>query len=439
MHRIEIKNFGPIKHFEAELKDLMFFIGPQASGKSTISKIIFFCRKLPDELLSSFENMVKEELDHFPRLIDIVYLYLGQSARVYFGEIEGKFIYYINSQYSVHFQRSAENIEIFMSKSLEEQLNPLLEQFKLFKQATQTTINYQEIVAAQRIFSTNIRAKLLELFADNHFNTFIPAGRAGVARLAKQPIQLNNGRIVMSDSIPDPTVAMFLYLLSVAKNSSSTSIEQWLETAKRAGGFFDMDAELFSLAVNKVKNILKGEYRYEKLSEMVWLFFDGKTIDLERTSSGQQEVVWILYIILKLLLEKRSVFIVIEEPEAHLFPETQNQLVEFFGLFANAKPDNQLLITTHSPYILTALNNLIYAYQVGQKNPEAVNQLIPKQFWIDPRRVAAYFVENGTVRSIMDDELQHINAEEIDRASDLTNSLHEQLLEVELAGESDGM
>jgi len=39
----------------------------------------------------------------------------------------------------------------------------------------------------------------------------------------------------------------------------------------------------------------------------------------------------------------------------------------------------------------------------------------------------------------MDDELQHINAEEIDRASDLTNSLHEQLLEVELAGESDGM
>jgi len=93
-------------------------------------------------------------------------------------------------------------------------------------------------------------------------------------------------------------------------------------------------------------------------------------------------------------------------------------------------------VTTHSPYILTALNNLIYAYQVGQKNPDEVNTLIPKQFWIDPRRVSAYFVENGTARSIMDEELQHINAEEIDRASDLTNSLHEQLLEIELFGES---
>jgi len=368
MHRIEIKNFGPIKHFEAEINDLMFFIGPQASGKSTISKIIFFCQRLPDELLSSFENMVEEELEHFPRLIDIVYLYLGQSAR------EGKFIYYINSQYSVHFQRSAGNIEIFMSKSLEEQLNPLLEQFKLFKQATQSTINYQEIVAAQPIFLINIRAKLFELFADNHLGVFIPAGRAGVARLARQPTQFTNGKIVISDSTPDPTIAMFLYLLRVAKNLSSTPIEQWLETAKRAGGFFDMDAELFSLTVNKVKNILKGEYRYERQLEMAWFIFDGKAIDFERASSGQQEVVWILYIVLKLLLEKRSVFLVIEEPEAHLFPETQNQLVEFFGLFANAKPDNQLLVTTHSPYILTALNNLIYAYQVGQKNPEAVNQ-----------------------------------------------------------------
>jgi len=433
MHRIEIKNFGPIKYFEAELKDLMFFIGPQASGKSTISKIIFFCRRLPDLLLSSFEKAVEKELARFPLLIDIVYLHFKRSAGAYFGEIEGSFVYHINSQYSVHFQLSAKNTEVFMSESLEAQLNPLLEQLKLFKQETQTTINYQEIVAAQRIFSTNIRAKLFELFADNRFNMFIPAGRAGIAALARQPPANVRGEIL------DFTVELFLHLLHLVRNSSSIPIEQWLEVAKRSGRFFDISPELFGLTVEKVKRILKGEYRYQPQSMTEWLIFDGKAIDFAHASSGQQEVVWILYILLKLLLEESSVFVVIEEPEAHLFPETQNQLVEFFGLFANAKPDNQLLITTHSPYILTALNNLIYAYQVGQKNPEAVNQLIPKQFWIDPRRVAAYFVENGTVRSIMDDELQHINAEEIDRASDLTNSLHEQLLEVELAGESDGM
>lgn len=429
MHRIEIRNFGPIKHFEAEINDLMFFIGAQASGKSTISKIIFFCQRLPDLLLSSFEKTVDKELARFPRLIDIVYLHFKRSAGAYFGEIEGAFVYHINSQYSVHLQLSAENMEVFMSESLEAQLNPLLEQLKLFKQETQTTINYQEIVAAQRIFSTNIRAKLFELFADNRFNMFIPAGRAGIAALARQPA---NVRV----EILDFTVELFLHLLHLTKNLSSTSVEQWFETVERSGRTLDIDRELFSLAVNKVKSILKGEYRYEKSSMTEFLVFDGKAIDFARASSGQQEVVWILYTLLKLLLENNSVFTVIEEPEAHLFPETQNQLVEFLGLFANAKPDNQLLVTTHSPYILTALNNLIYAYQVGQKNPEEVNTLIAKQFWIDPRRVSAYFVENGTARSIMDEELQHINAEEIDRASDLTNSLHEQLLEIELSGES---
>jgi len=140
---------------------------------------------------------------------------------------------------------------------------------------------------------------------------------------------------------------------------------------------------------------------------------------------------------LESLLREPLCFYVIEEPEAHLFPETQNQLVEFLGLFANAKPDNQLLITTHSPYILTALNNLIYAYQVGQQNPAEVSQLIPKHFWIDPRRVAAYFVENGTARSIMDEELQHIKAEEIDNASTLTNELYDQLLDIKVDGETE--
>jgi len=431
MHRIEIKNFGPIKHFEADITDLMFFIGPQASGKSTISKIIFFCRSLHNNVFYYFASETTlEELTQSPRLVDIFYKHIEKQAKAYFGEIEGEFTYHLNSQHSVQVKLSAKNSTITLTESLEAQLNTLLEEVKFFKRETQATIKYQEIVTAQQIFTVNIQTRLSELFEGNRFYMFIPAGRNGVAMLARLPKKVK---------IFDPTIEGFLENLQVAKELLHISIEQWLEATKRSGKFFDRDAELFLLAIEKAKSILKGEYRYHHQSMTELLIFDGKTIDFSRASSGQQEVVWILYILLKLLLQDGSVFSVIEEPEAHLFPETQNQLVEFLGLFANAKPDNQLLVTTHSPYILTALNNLIYAYQVGQKNPDEVNALIAKQFWIDPRRVSAYFVENGTARSIMDEELQHINAEEIDRASDLTNSLHEQLLEVELAGESDGM
>ena len=51
MQKIEIKNFGPIKELKLEIKDFMLFIGPQASGKSTIAKTIFFFKSLSDDLV----------------------------------------------------------------------------------------------------------------------------------------------------------------------------------------------------------------------------------------------------------------------------------------------------------------------------------------------------------------------------------------------------
>ena len=51
MERLEIRNFGPIKNEALIIKDFMVFIGPQASGKSTISKSIFFFKSLRDDLI----------------------------------------------------------------------------------------------------------------------------------------------------------------------------------------------------------------------------------------------------------------------------------------------------------------------------------------------------------------------------------------------------
>ena len=47
----------------------------------------------------------------------------------------------------------------------------------------------------------------------------------------------------------------------------------------------------------------------------------------------------------------------VEEPEAYLFPVAQKQIIDF-------------AITTHSPYILSSLNNLLYAYNLGADKSE---------------------------------------------------------------------
>jgi predicted ATPase len=46
MPRIKIQNFGPLKNVDLEIKDLLLFIGPQASGKSTIAKLIYFFKSI---------------------------------------------------------------------------------------------------------------------------------------------------------------------------------------------------------------------------------------------------------------------------------------------------------------------------------------------------------------------------------------------------------
>lgn len=53
MQTITIKNFGPIVEIiDLPINDFMVFIGPQASGKSTIAKAIYFFKQLREEFLT---------------------------------------------------------------------------------------------------------------------------------------------------------------------------------------------------------------------------------------------------------------------------------------------------------------------------------------------------------------------------------------------------
>ena len=91
------------------------------------------------------------------------------------------------------------------------------------------------------------------------------------------------------------------------------------------------------------------------------------------------------------------------------------------------KGDNQLFINTHSPYVLTALNNLIFAYQVAEVLPERADEIakiIPKEQWLNPDDVAAYYVgedekgEKGGIHSIFNRKTGLIGQNELDEISE---------------------
>ena len=62
------------------------------------------------------------------------------------------------------------------------------------------------------------------------------------------------------------------------------------------------------------------------------------------------------------LLEGKPSCIILEEPEAHLYPDSQKYMAEALATFAHV--GSQVIVTTHSPYILGEFNNLLYAAEI---------------------------------------------------------------------------
>ena len=89
---------------------------------------------------------------------------------------------------------------------------------------------------------------------------------------------------------------------------------------------------------------------------------------------------------------------------------------------------HKIIITTHSPYILSAFNNLLYAYQVSAKT-KSVAHVINEKFWIDSKSTAVYFMSEA--ESIIDKELQLIKAEIIDSASQIINDEYNKLFDMD--------
>lgn len=56
MAKLVIQNFGPIRRCKIEEKRFMILTGAQASGKSTIAKVIFFFRTVAEDLIQQIRT-----------------------------------------------------------------------------------------------------------------------------------------------------------------------------------------------------------------------------------------------------------------------------------------------------------------------------------------------------------------------------------------------
>ncbi len=129
-------------------------------------------------------------------------------------------------------------------------------------------------------------------------------------------------------------------------------------------------------------------------------------------------------------LARAGDFLVIDEPEMNAHPGAQLAIMELLAMLVNA--GLQITLTTHSPYIVDHLNNLIEAAKLPEDAQESVRprfKLQNRDAFLHPDKVAVYhFGEDGQVRDVFDRELLTLDTSTFSQESNYLSELYGEIL-----------
>ena len=156
---------------------------------------------------------------------------------------------------------------------------------------------------------------------------------------------------------------------------------------------------------SSIQNTNKTRYRATALGgkEIITQVEKGLDIDLYNASSSIKQLApLLLYLRYR---AKENDLLIIDEPEMNLHPESQAKLLEVLAMLVNHGVN--VLLTTHSPYLLAHLNNLAQADGTSQavrnrqskslylKNPDSLLRM---------DQVSAYEMKDNQLQSLKDED-----------------------------------
>ena len=451
--RLEITNFGPIESASIEIRPTLILIGQQASGKSTIAKLIYYFQTLPSDFFSRFYQSNEGKVDTTRDLIipirEKFYDFFGSTFHLPDFEIT---YYYEDNRFLTLSLTTKKKINARFSDSFfsQKDLNELRGYKKMLLQLKAELNNIDNV--AKRVALDDRHLNYLHLLADkinvlfhNEHNDslFILAGRnatIGYSETFENILQQNIQKNIEEQGhrafqAKEQTIDETLML------SFMQRVVKMRQTFINLGNFEGMISHAserlkpqLKLANRLIREVLHGQYSNSEYGERI--VHPGKGyVYLKNASSGQQESIRILQDAFLSIYQGNKLLRIVEEPEAHLFPDSQMSTIQLLILMLNRTASNNLILTTHSPYTLTVINNLIYAAKVGARHPRQANAIIRKELWLPSEKVSAYLLQDGKSSDIMDTELGEIKAELIDGISDVINSQYDRLLELDNTNE----
>jgi predicted ATP-dependent endonuclease of OLD family len=406
MQRIIVKNFGPLVDIDLEIKDFMVFIGPNASGKSTLTKLIYFFNAIPELMEKSLvENFTAINSGIVHGLNAIFWNFHSFSLSPQFNQ-DTLIKFYFSEKIFIELVYSPEstiNFEPIFNGDLIEtfgQIETLRDYFlsKLPNNFIDNNVASKEFLDVRY----NFKFEISKIFTGKFFNN-----------IESDKVYIPEGRSIASESYDQNSYIKKNYLdyLADTKYFFSKNLEK---------GFDDQ----ITNEILKGKPLKTGENNYGLMLE------NKNIVPFNLISSGQKESFWLVLILKNLQQKIKAKQIIIEEPETHLFPDSQKTLIELITLIANQK-NNKVIITTHSHYILGAINILINAFRIGQLHAEKVEKVIPKNLWLDKDKILIAYLRNGKLEDIYSESAEMFDHDVLTKTSAELNSNFDKLMEIE--------
>ena len=394
MATIAIKNIGPLADTGViELKQFNIFIGKQSTGKSTLMKILCFCQWVEKKIMTGDDKAVVSNYTHYTRFLKEMKQFHRLNDSFFTSRSE---IHYQGECITIDYVGSNKNVKINRLYNFEEKRHNT----KLCFIPSERNLT-SAIKNVDRAYKSNDNDVLFNhIFewseAKEHTSENNPADLSIVGEMdyfydkatASDIIRLKDKRIRISPFYASSGVQSILPIIVMID-------------------YFTRDIFLNSTEMNRID-----------VSEIFRRI---------RANAAKNEDIASLLNTLPQLYNYQNTRLFIEEPEQNLFPESQKALIEYIVRCINrtvkytkSKIRSSVVLTTHSPYVITAFNTLIKAEQAAKKNKERTTAIISEETIVHFNDVRAFYIhKDGTLSNILDDEMQMISGIDLDRASEI--------------------
>ena len=390
MQTIEIRNIGPLVETGiVPVSQVMLLIGEQSTGKSTFMKILCFCCWLEKQVMIGGDSIVSKythyyrfwnELKKFHHFNDE---FLSDSS----------YIKYDGSAIQIEMPGKKRNAKIVRKPNFADIRHNLKISF---------LPSERNLLSSIQNIENLYRSKDVDML----FNYILEWGEARSQFNVAHPLDL-----VFVDNMKYHYDAKNGDVLTLADGHSKIK------------PYYASSGVQSALPIQVLATYLAGEVGTSaKKSPVEYL----KQLDLLDSKDVKA-----LTTVLNNMLNRssyRSFHMFIEELEQNLFPKAQFELVKMLvGLLKqmDKKPTgykSAVFLTTHSPYVLTALNVMMLASSAYELSPDKVNNLGLEDYVIPKESYSAYCIKDGRFENIVDEEFGFIKGDFLDSVSELVDN-----------------